>query len=114
MQFHDHSPIFMQIVELMQNYIIRNEWIEGERIPSVRALASELEVNPNTCMRAYAHLQDQGMIFNKRGVGYFVADNAQSSILAEQKAQFLEQTLPEIVKQAKLLGLTDEEWGEVW
>ena len=114
MQFHDHSPIFMQIVERMQTHIIKKEWPEAERIPSVRALAAELEVNPNTCMRAYAYLQEQGMIFNKRGVGYFVVDNAQASILAEQKAQFLQQTLPEIVKQAKLLGLSEEEWRSLW
>ncbi|MEX1302542.1 MAG: GntR family transcriptional regulator, partial [Desulfotignum sp.] len=73
MEFQKKDAIYLQIADLMCERILLEDWQENNRIPSVREMAVDLEVNPNTVMRAYAFLQQQGIIFNKRGIGYFVA-----------------------------------------
>ena len=81
---------------------------EGDRIPSVRELGVALEVNPNV-MRTYDFLQGRDIIFNKRGVGYFVSDDAGQKITHYRKKQFLEQDLPVVFKNMSLLGMTFKE-----
>lgn len=72
---------------------------------SIRDIASEMGVNPNTMMRSFDFLQQQEIIFNRRGVGYFVADNAKERILDMQRREFLEEELPLIQQKVKMLGL---------
>jgi GntR family transcriptional regulator len=114
MIFDDHSPIFLQISQLMKQRIMDDTWQELARIPSVRNLAGELEVNPNTCMRAYAQMQEDGLIFNKRGVGYSVAEHAKNNVQQQQKDQFINESIPKVLAQAKALGLSQKEWTDLW
>ena len=67
MDFDNGKPIYLQIVELFYENILLRQWQEAERIPSVREIAILVEVNPNTAMRAFTHLQEQDVIHNKRG-----------------------------------------------
>jgi DNA-binding transcriptional regulator YhcF (GntR family) len=109
MEFKETQAIYLQIGDYICEQILLRKWKEGERILSVRELGVALEVNPNTVMRAYDFLQDREIIFNKRGIGYFVSDDAKRKILHYRKNQFLEQDLPAVFKNMTLLGMTFKE-----
>ncbi len=105
MGFNFDKPIYRQIIDRMEDKVMRGEWPDGERIPAVRELAMEMQVNPNTVMRAYESLQGAGVIFNKRGVGFFVSEGANGKILGRQREFFLLYDLPEIFDRMDVLGI---------
>lgn len=105
MNFTENKSIYLQITEFVSEQILRNKWQKEEKIPSVRDLAVELQVNPNTVMRAYDFLQQQGIIYNRRGIGNHVSPDAPERILAERKEKFLKSELPLIFKNMILLGI---------
>lgn len=109
MEFKSHQPIYFQIYLHICEMILNRRYQVGDKIMSVRELAIEVGVNPNTVMRSYELLQSKDIIVNQRGIGFNVADNAKEIILEEQKKEFLEQELPEIVKKLKLFGISIEE-----
>lgn len=109
MDFDSNKPIFLQIVDKMISMILQEKWQEGKRIPSVRDLAVSLEVNPNTAIRAFNHLQDLGIIYNKRGVGYFVEEKGKERAKLFQKEEFLKQDLPKVFAKMKILGISVDE-----
>lgn len=109
MDFNQHKPIYLQISDNICDQILSGNWAEEERIPSVRELGISMGVNPNTIMRTYEHLQSSNIIYNKRGVGFFVTPDARSSIVQIQKKQFIDQELPMIIKRMELLGITPQE-----
>jgi DNA-binding transcriptional regulator YhcF (GntR family) len=109
MEFKETQAIYLQIAGYICEQILLKRWTEGDRILSVRELGVTLEVNPNTVMRTYDFLQGKEIIFNKRGVGYFVSDDARGKIIEYQKKQFLEQDLPIVFKNMNLLGMTLED-----
>ena len=109
MEFKETQAIYLQIGDYVCEQILPGRWKEGERIPSVRELGVALEVNPNTVMRTYDFLQGREIIFNKRGVGYFVSDDARQKILTYRKKQFLEEDLPFVFKNMTLMGMTFKE-----
>lgn len=106
MEFRDKQAIYLQIADHFSSNIIKEVWKAEEKVPSVRQLAVELEVNPNTVMRTYAHLQDNNIIYNKRGIGFFVAPEAKQTLLDQMKTKFIENELPDFFKSLHLLGLT--------
>ena len=105
MEFNEHKPIYLQISDTICDKILGDEWREEERIPSVRELGITLGVNPNTIMRTYDHLQSIEIIYNKRGVGYYVTAGAKATIVSLQREQFIKEELPKISKRMNLLGL---------
>ena len=106
MDFQKQQPIYLQIGDYILENILKKNWSEGERIPSVRELAVNIEVNPNTVMRTYSYLQDIGVIFNKRGIGYYVADNAYTSSKNMKRELFIQDDLPLVFKTMDLVDLT--------
>ncbi len=72
---------------------------------SVREYGAEIGVNPNTVMRSYEKLTQDEIIYNKRGIGYFIAENAKELVLKTLRREFIENDLPEIAKRMKLLGI---------
>ncbi|MDD3108236.1 MAG: GntR family transcriptional regulator [Alistipes sp.] len=108
MKFEENRPIYLQIVAWICEKVLRGEWHEGERIPSVRELGALLQVNPNTVMRAYERLQAEQVIYNQRGIGYFVAQDAVQGVLGAQRAEFLESELPRLLDRMMLLSITPE------
>ena len=114
MEFNSNKPIYLQISELVCEKILSGEYPEEARILSVRELGAEIGVNPNTVMRAYERLTAQHIIYNKRGIGYFISPEARKMIQETQKADFLEQELPHLVHRMKLLGIRLEEVQEKW
>ena len=109
MEFKETQAIYLQIGDYVCEQILLERWKEGDRLLSVRELGVALEVNPNTVMRTYDFLQSREIIFNKRGVGYFVSDDARQKILGYRKKQFLEQDLPPVFKNMILLSMTMKE-----
>jgi len=109
MEFNETQAIYLQIGDYVCEQILLGRWKEGDRLLSVRELGGVLEVNPNTVMRTYDLLQGREIIFNKRGVGYFVSDDARRKILEYRKKEFLEQDLPPVFKSMNLLGMTFKE-----
>lgn len=98
MDFKENRPIYLQIVGYVADKIKNSEWMENDRIPSVRELGATLGVNPNTCMRAYEYLTREEVIYNARGVGYFVTQGAKVKLMNLAEKEFFEEILPEILK----------------
>jgi len=109
MEFADKQAIYLQIADKVCEFILSRQWADGERIPAVREIAVMMEVNPNTANRAYDHLQNAGIIFNKRGIGYFVAEDGYRKAIGHKRQQFLEEDMPQFFKTMDLLGLTCSE-----
>jgi DNA-binding transcriptional regulator YhcF (GntR family) len=109
MNFNENTSIYLQITEYVKEQILLNKWVKEEKVASVRDLASELQVNPNTVMRAYDSLQQEGVIYNRRGIGNFVAPDAVGKILESRKIQFLESEIPVLFKNMVLLGIGFDE-----
>jgi DNA-binding transcriptional regulator YhcF (GntR family) len=105
MNFNTDKPIYLQIVDVICDRILSGELKGGDRIPSVREYGADIGVNPNTMMRSYEKLTADGIIFNKRGIGYYVADDARDTVLAAQRKEFLEKDVPAILQRMRLLGL---------
>jgi GntR family transcriptional regulator len=113
MEFREQQPIYLQIGDHICDNILRGTWKGGDRVPSVRELAISLEVNPNTVMRSYSFLQELGIIFNKRGIGYFVSDRAYVLAKEFKRRTFIGRDLPRLFKTMDLLGITLEELREL-
>ena len=102
-------PIWKQIKDRLSAAILDGSFKEGEPITSVRALAIELAVNPLTISRAFSELVDDGLIEKRRGIGMYVAQGVQSTLLTRERAAFLEVEWPEIKTRINQLGLSAEE-----
>ena len=85
-----------------------------DRVPSVREYAARLGVNANTAVKAYDQLSQEGVIFNKRGLGYFVAEDAQRNIKDTRRRAFMKTVIPEMVRQMKLLDISLEDVKEAF
>ncbi len=111
---YEKRPIYLQIAETFHGRILRGTWAEGERIPSIRDMAEEMEVNPNTMTRTYASLQNQGLIFNKRGIGYFVAEGARDRAVRFRKEEFMKRDLPLFFRKMDSMGVSLEELASLY
>lgn len=109
MQFRESQAIYLQIADYVCEKILLKEWKPEERIPSVRELAVQLEVNPNTVMRTFEFLQQQEIIYNQRGIGYFVSANAVKNTQLYRRNEFIEKDLPQLFRNMYLLGMEPDE-----
>lgn len=105
MDFKKNQTIYLQIADYIMENILGEIWKPGEKIQSVREMAATIEVNPNTVMRTYSYLQEQEIIFNKRGIGYFVAEDALALTRGLKKQAFIRQFLPEVFRTMDLLKI---------
>lgn len=109
MEFIENQPIYMQIADNFCENILLEKWKANERIPSVREIAVTMEVNPNTAMRAFVYLQEKEIIYNKRGIGYFVAEEGYQKALELKREEFIQRDLPVLMKTMKLLDISCNE-----
>lgn len=105
MDFNQNKPIYLQIVDNISERILAGELLPEDRIQSVRDLGSDLGVNPNTVMRSYEKLTADGIIYNKRGIGYYVSADAREIVLQKMREEFLNAELPQFIKRAKMLEI---------
>ena len=106
MEFNDNEAIYLQIAGYVGENILRQQWPPDQKIPSVRDLAAELQVNPNTVMRTYEFLQSQGVVYNKRGIGFFVDPEASQKVRAYRRERFLQHELPAFFNTISLLDIS--------
>jgi GntR family transcriptional regulator len=112
MDFKDKQTIYLQIGDYVLEQILLGELPAGDKVPSIRELAVQLEVNPNTVQRTYDFLQQIEIISTKRGIGYFVNDDALEKIIAYKKEQFINVELPNVFRNIHLLNIDFEELKE--
>lgn len=109
MIFNSDKPIYIQMADRLCDEILAGTYNDDDRIPSVREYSVLLEVNTNTAVKAYDELARANIIYNKRGLGYFVTKGAKQQILKERKSIFMKEKLPELFRQMRLLGITLED-----
>lgn len=100
------KPIYQEIAERICDEIMLGVYKEGDRIPSVRDYAAQMEVNANTAMRSYATLEGEGILESRRGLGYFVGKGAEKSILRARRRNFSGAIAPEFFRRMDALGYT--------
>jgi GntR family transcriptional regulator len=104
-QFNDSQPIFLQIRQRIVEMILKRAVKEGEALPSVRQIATDLSVNPLTVTKAYDGLVDIGVVESRRGMGMYVSPGARKQLLAHERQKFLSDEWPRIVSQIRALEL---------
>ena len=109
MEFKENPAIYIQIAEYVCEQILLKKWKLGDKIISIRELAVNMEVNPNTVQRAYDFLQQRDIITNKRGIGYFIEEDAMDRILNFRREQFIENELPVFMRNIYLLKVDFKE-----
>ena len=106
--FDNERPIYIQLVEQLRIGILTSKFGVGEKIPSVRDLAEEIKVNPNTIVRAYQELEREGVTETRRGMGTFIVDSDKNSIL-QMKNSIGKTFVQEFIKKMHEVGVTDAE-----
>lgn len=109
MKFKEGQPIYAQIAERICDEALAGTYQPDSRIPGVREYSALLEVNVNTTVKAYELLAQRGIIYSRRGMGYFVAADAPTYIQEERRAYFRQHALPELFRQMCLLGISIDE-----
>lgn len=111
MEFDPNKPIYLQILDSICDQILDGTLMPDGRILSVREYGAKLGVNPNTVMRTYEKLTADGIIYNRRGLGYFISSDAREKVLAIKRKEFMDDTVPKIRRQMRLLGFGPEVFG---
>ena len=114
MIFTNDKAIYIQMADRLCDEILAGKYKDDDRIPSVREYAVMLEVNANTAVKAFDELSRANIIYNKRGLGYFVTPGAKKQILKERKQEFMKERLPELFRQMQLLDITIDDVAEAY
>lgn len=104
-----NKPIYIQIREKIEDQIVNDLLKEGEQAPSTNQLVNFYKVNHQTVSKGISQLVDEGILYKKRGVGMFVTKGAKERLIEKRKAAFIENFVVVMVKEAKMLGISDEE-----
>lgn len=105
MEFDPNKPIYLQICDSICEQILGGVMKPEDRIPSVREYGASIGVNPNTVARSYEKLTDSGVIYNKRGIGYFVSGAARDIVQSQERKYFMENEVPQFLKRMTLLNV---------
>ena len=109
MDFKPNYPIYLQVADFICEKVLTGAWNDGDKLPAVKDLAVMTSVNPNTVIKALTHLVDNEILTTQRGIGYFLTDSARSNTLALKRNQFIDNELPQVFANMKLLGLSMQE-----
>lgn len=108
-QWNDDQPIYRQLRDRMVGLIMEGAYVEGDAIPSVRAVSAEFQINHLTVSKAYQELVDEGLVEKRRGLGMFVIGGAREKILASEREKFLNIELPQMLQRILQLGISKAE-----
>lgn len=114
MEFSESRPIYLQVADYCFTCIMTHRWSPGERMPSVRELAVGLSVNTHTVLKAIEFLRDMGVVEPRRGLGFFLTDDAPRRVLEAKRQEFFNEVLPDIFHRMRVLGITPEEVSEAY
>ena len=106
-QFNQHEPVFLQIANRLRGDILCGKYSPDEQFPSVRQLAAEASVNPNTMQKALAYLEDEGILYSKGTVGRFVT--VDDEILFSSKEKMRRDLVKKMLCEARAIGMNPEE-----
>lgn len=112
--FSQDKPIYLQMADRLSDDILACKYGDDERIPSVREYAADMQVNTNTAVKAFDELSRQNIIYNRRGMGFYVTAGARSRIQEQRRKEFREQTLTRIFREMDLLGIGIEDVVEAY
>ncbi|EOL43764.1 GntR family transcriptional regulator [Enterococcus caccae] len=107
MNYDGNRPIYQQIIEQVEHWIASNQWQPNEKVPSVRQLAEDLDVNPTTVQRAYSVLEQEEILISQRGIGKFVTDKTDK--IADLRLRLIEAHIEAFITQLQKLNLTQNE-----
>lgn len=114
MTFNNDKAIYIQMADRLCDDILAGTYSDDDRVPSVREYAVSLEVNTNTAVKAYDQLARDGIIYNRRGLGYFVTPGARDSIMQARRKAFIDTTLPSLFRDMRLLGIGIDDIVKEW
>lgn len=103
------KSIYIQIKEMIENDILRNVFLEEERVPSTNELAKLFSINPATAAKGINLLVDEDILYKKRGIGMFVKKGAKQRIMDERKQNFYDDYVKRLMAEAESLGITKKE-----
>jgi DNA-binding transcriptional regulator YhcF (GntR family) len=109
MGIKENRPIYLQLADWLMDEILAEHYRSDERVPSVRESAARAQVNANTAVRAYEHLESAGIIYNRRGLGYFVAADAKKIIIATRRNEFFSNEMTYFFSRLRSMGMTPDE-----
>lgn len=107
MDFNNSLPIYIQIMDYIKRKIVINELKAGDKLPSVREIAQDLKVNPNTIQRSYSELEREGIVFTQRGLGTFITEDTKR--INQLKGNLATKVLEKFISDMKSLGYTKDE-----
>jgi len=108
-KFDEMIPIYLQVKQEIEEAILSKAIIAEEMVPSIRTLAIQYQINPQTVSNAFSELVEEGVLYKKRGIGFFVGEDAFEQLRGKKVKQYLESDLSEFVRKAKSLGISLEE-----
>ena len=111
LNYRDARPIYEQVRDGLRHLVVTGALQAGDKLPSVRALASSLAINPNTIQRAYAQLEMEGYVYSVAGRGTFVAEGQEQNLVRRREVEAKVQPL---VQELRELGMTEGEWIALW
>lgn len=114
MQFNNEKPIYLQLADRLSDDIVDGKYNDDDRVPSVREFGMCFEVNTNTAVKAYDMLSRDNVIYNRRGLGYFVTPGAREKIMEARRTEFMNSVLPDVFRQMRMLGIGIEELTRMW
>ena len=114
MNFKDNKAIYLQIADRIGDDVLSGKLAADAKIPSVREMAAQIEVNANTVARTYEYLQQSGIIYTKRGLGYYVAPDAPNTIVRMRREQLMQGEMDYFLGQLKAVGITPAELAQFY
>ena len=114
MNFKDNKAIYLQIADRIGDDVLSGKLAADAKIPSVREMAAQIEVNANTVARTYEYLQQSGIIYTKRGLGYFVSPDAKDKIVAARRDLLMQGEMDYFLGQLKAVGITPAELQDLY
>ena len=107
--FDPNVPLFLQVKEDIENMILSGAVQENEKLPSVREMARDYELNPNTVNSAIGELLNADIIYKKRGIGMFVKQGVKDKLLQQRLESFEQEEVENLVTRARMLGISEGE-----
>ena len=111
LDYRDARPIYEQVRDGLRRLVVTGALVQGEKLPSVRAMASTLAINPNTIQRAYTQLEAEGYVYTVSGRGTFVSEGQEQN--RQRRREVTARVLP-LMAELRDLGMTREEWTDLW
>ena len=111
--FNDTEPLYLQIAQWLEDKIVTGQLRTDEQIPSTTELSQILKINPATVRKGVSLLVDKGLVYKKRGMGMYVAENANQNVRDDRRVKFYDDYIAPLLAEAERLGLTSRDLIEM-